>query len=99
MRINIRLVAVRRPPRVPQAYVVFVPAAALDGHPFDAVAAEAVAAGEFGADEMAALRVDGHYAAGVVAARLQDLETLDADFTRERLVSDVAHDAATIGGR
>ncbi len=97
VRVHIGLVAMRRPPGVAQSYVVFVVASALERHSLDAIAAEAVAARELGAHKLSGYRVDSHYAAGVVAPGLQDLEALDADLSSQRLVSYVTYDSTALG--
>lgn len=61
MRVDVGLVAVGRPPRVPQPDVVLVPRSPLQLHALDAVATESVTRCELSTHELSTLRVYSHY--------------------------------------
>ena len=85
VRVDVRLVAVGGPARVPDRHVVVVARRPLHAHPLDAVAAVPVRARELRAHPNRFVLVvarDRDDTAGVVAATLQDLEPLNADRTR-----------------
>jgi hypothetical protein len=61
VRIDVGLVAVGGPPRVPQPDVVLVAGPPLQLHPLDAVAPESITRCELSAHELSTLRVYSHY--------------------------------------
>jgi len=95
--IDICFIAVSRPPGVPDCDVVVVLGSSVDRHSLDTITAEAVRAGEFGSDPHGLVLFvtgDGDNTTRVVATRLKDLQTLDADWSGLRPVAEVSNDAA-----
>ena len=99
MRIDISLVSVSGPTRVSNSYIMIVFSSTLNRHALDAVAAESVGAGKFSQDPLRLVffvTSNGHDTTRVVAARLQYLETLDANRASLRSISKIANDSTTL---
>lgn len=93
MCINVGLVAMRGPSGMTQAYIVLVPCTTLKLHALYAVTSEPVTRCEFSTNKFSALRVYSHDATRVIAARLQNLQALNAYISGNWLIPDVPHDS------
>ena len=97
MGIDVRLVTMSGPSRVPDRHVVIMLCRTLHRHALDAISTESVRTGKLSADPLGlVLLVLGNRddSAGVIAATLQDLQALDANRTGLRPIPKIAYNSA-----
>lgn len=85
------------PPRVTKTNAMLVSRPAIKLHPLNAVTTESIRRGEFCSHKFAIL-VYCYDAAGIITSRLQDLQSLYADISRNWSVSNVANNTAAFVG-
>ena len=99
MCIDVSLVSVRRPSCMSNRNLMVMLGCTLHNHTLDAVATEAIRAGELGQDPLGLsllILVDRGDTTGVIASALENLKTLDANWSSLWSISNVADDTAAL---